>query len=292
MEGAVISWGATHEVKVQLATTASELASVLDISGSIDVGGFAGGSGALSAKAQYFNDVKGTSTSSYLVVSAQNSRTFRLRDPRMLSDGSIITPKDTNFDLGAFLSTHGDSFVEEVLLGGEYICVYTFETRTKQEQLFITGEIKASGMLGPVSTEDDVEGEFDRRVNESGTSFTVRRRAPAPPGPNGTCSHIGLWRLTHAAPGWTTRPGAPLPHRHRDPRAVPRYHRRHRRKGVLLLQSGRRLARAHRFQDPVLPRCPYGRACGLAPCVRGKGGHDHAPAMRTAPVPQRILVTS
>lgn len=205
VEGAIVSWGATHSVNVYLAQSTFEFADALDISGNIEVSTLAPGFG-VSAKASFFEAAKGSSASTYLVVSARNYVTYRLRDPRILSDGSVTTPDKANFTMGDFLSTHGDSFVDEVKLGGEYYCVYTFETRSRQEQLAVSAALAANGIVSGLDISGEVAVDFAKAVGESQTTFKVRSAVVRLPRSSGSQGPRSAWRAALVPGAYRRRP--------------------------------------------------------------------------------------
>lgn len=142
VNGDVLSLGADHDLKLTLVTSSSRLNKVLDMQFKAKIGL---GIVDVEAKTRFVRNVGVTATSTSLILRAKKVTTRRLRDPR-LNEGVNITAAG----LDKFIGQHGDTFVVEEEIGGEYIVVFHFKTRTRDEQTVVSASIKISTFFGSI----------------------------------------------------------------------------------------------------------------------------------------------
>ena len=85
-------------------------------------------------------------------------------------NSGISTPTD-NASRQQFFIRYGDSFISSRTLGGEYIAVYTFYSRSKQEQDTLTAEMQANGLLEGVNVDASLQTKIQ--------NFSIQRRRAA-----------------------------------------------------------------------------------------------------------------
>lgn len=152
----------TYKVCTDLLT----LSNTLEISQSLSVtyGKIASGS----EKTDFVSNLNVTTYSVSIVVHARHVSGIESMKTVGLKEG-ISAPKDAASRKTFFL-LYGDSFISSRTLGGEYIAVYTFYSRSKEEQDSLTAEMKAQGMWNGVSVDASLQAKI-----QSFTSSTQTR---------------------------------------------------------------------------------------------------------------------
>jgi hypothetical protein len=114
---------------------------------SIDISASAAASsafGSVDAKTKYVNQLSLTTTSIVMVVHAS-----KILGTTRFTDVSLrpgVQPPGSDDELIRFHRAYGDSFVSEIVTGGEYIATYTFYCRDISERTQVQAALSASGI--------------------------------------------------------------------------------------------------------------------------------------------------
>jgi hypothetical protein len=107
----------------------------------------------VSAKSKFLSDMKVTTYSVSIVVSAKHLTTVRALDVELSPD---IHPHPRN-QLKEFVKEYGDSFVNSGDVGSEYYAMYTYYSQTREEQTSLETELHAHGVFGGGSVSADLQ---------------------------------------------------------------------------------------------------------------------------------------
>ncbi len=145
--------GATSAVICKVCSDLETLAKTVDISQSLSVS--YGPIGSVSEKTDFVSSLNVTTYSVSIVVYAQHVNGTE-QMTTVTPNSGISTPTD-NASRQQFFVRYGDSFVSSRTLGGEYIAVYTFYSRSRQEQDTLTAEMQAHGLLEGVNVDASLQ---------------------------------------------------------------------------------------------------------------------------------------
>jgi hypothetical protein len=160
--------GGASSVHFWRITDLETLAKTLDVSQSLSVtyGDIASGS----EKTDFVSNLNLTTYSVSIMVHAKHGTgTYTLTD-FALKDG-IPAPK-THEERVQFFNGYGDSFVSSLTLGGEYIAVYAFYSRSEQEQTELVAEMQAAGLWDGVSVDANLQTKISNFTSSTNTRTT------------------------------------------------------------------------------------------------------------------------
>jgi hypothetical protein len=119
--------------------------------------------GSVDAKTKYVNQLSLTTTSIVIVVHASKSLGVTQFTDVWLRDG--VDPPRSDDQLITFHRTYGDSFVSEIVTGGEYIATYTFYCRDASERTQVKAALRASGISGEGKVAANLESAIQQVVS-------------------------------------------------------------------------------------------------------------------------------
>lgn len=171
LNGTFASTGAVSSVVCTVCTSASEVASALEIDASLSVA--YGALASVDAKTKFMSSLNITTYSITIVVHAKHSigserfTNVRLKD--------YIAAPGTDEEADSFVRTYGDSWISEISKGGEYFATYTFfsETRTEQQNLEVS--LRASGIVSGVTVEANLQAKMSQFVSTSNVTTTFKQ---------------------------------------------------------------------------------------------------------------------
>ncbi len=147
VSGGSQSQGGSSTVVCKVCTDLETLAKSVQISQSLSVS--YGPIGSVSEKTDFVSNLNVTTYSVSIVVYAQHvSATDQMTT--VTPNNGVSTPTDKT-SRQQFFVRYGDSFISSRTLGGEYIAIYTFYSRSKQEQDTLTADMQAQGLLDGVN---------------------------------------------------------------------------------------------------------------------------------------------
>jgi hypothetical protein len=133
------------ETRYSICRTASELAQAMQQQRGVSLAGL-GFLPLLNAKRRFFSQLKTTVYSLSVVVQSRCvSLSAQLLEPTLLAEADLSS-------LDAFVSAYGDSFVNSISYGGEFIGVYTFRSETQEQMQSLELQLEAGGLLVGLGT--------------------------------------------------------------------------------------------------------------------------------------------
>jgi Jacalin-like lectin domain len=128
-----------QELKYTMCETVEELYNALKISAKVAANfGFVGAD----AKSEYVHSMRITSTS--LVIAIYANKVLGTQEYTSISLKGI-KPEES---LNDFYKTYGDSFVNSITTGGEYIATYVFRCQSTEERKNVKASLQADGVTG------------------------------------------------------------------------------------------------------------------------------------------------
>jgi hypothetical protein len=134
----------------------------LNISGSI-ADNF--GEGSVDAKTQFVQKLNLTTYSMAIVVYTN------LITQSSACNDVVLTGKKPPTDLNEFFQAYGDSYVSELVLGAEYMCVYVFYCQSEDDQLKVSAAINAKG----ITDAGQLSGDLQTTFQDINSSVSVRQ---------------------------------------------------------------------------------------------------------------------
>lgn len=133
------------ETRYSICRTASELAQAMQQQSGVSLAGL-GFLPLLNAKRRFFSQLKTTVFSLSVVVQSRCvSQSAQLLEPALLPEVDLSS-------LDAFVAGYGDSFVNNIRYGGEFIGVYTFRSETQEQMQSLERQLEAGGLLMGLGT--------------------------------------------------------------------------------------------------------------------------------------------
>ena len=172
VKGRVEQTGGRSTVHIQVCDSVSELASALEIDGSLSVSYLKAVN--VTAKMSFMKKLNVTAHSITIVVYASHETgTWSVRN-LTLEDGVKApgTGEESAEEQADFADLYGDSYVSSATQGGEYYAVYTFHTETRDEQSKLKGELKGKGIGAGVTAELKIQGELSNFLKETSINWT------------------------------------------------------------------------------------------------------------------------
>jgi hypothetical protein len=167
VKGTMGSAGAISQLYYQVCYDSSSLQDALNVSGSVSA---SYGFGSASAKADYVDDLNVTDTSVSIVVYVNTilaSDTYT----NVALDVDPPTPESLN----DFFQVYGDSFVNQLVLGAEYMATYVFYSQTKAEQKQVSDQLKAHGITDGGSFSVEFQSSLDAAQQSIDTRQTMQQ---------------------------------------------------------------------------------------------------------------------
>lgn len=155
-----------NNLVIRFCETTESLKSTLEISTSISANyDFVE---SLTGKGKYFQELAVTTHSLCVVVYAVNAERIQLDNPQLIAGVEPPTP-ETALD---FYLTYGDSFINELQIGGVYIATYVFYSQTVQEKTELIASLNTNLIYdgGKLSTD------FSTKLAKVTESTTTRWR--------------------------------------------------------------------------------------------------------------------
>lgn len=164
VKGDTIQNGADVEVNYAVCYDYSQLQQALNISASIAA---SFGFGSVSDKTTFSQSLNVTNTSVTVVVYARNAL-------KMTGTNVALTAAQPT-NLNDFFQSYGDSFVNYIVAGGEYIAAYVFYAQTTEEQESISTEFQAQGISSSGTVDASVQANFETALKNINTKKTLKQ---------------------------------------------------------------------------------------------------------------------
>ena len=160
--------GPTTYARMAVCEGMTELTQALNIDQSLSIE--FGEVGKIDEKLEFARKQKATTESLSIVVHARHQeKQITAKDPKFKVD---LDPAK----LVDFVSSHGDSYVDSITVGGEYYGVYTFHTQTSEEQKDLKVELDAKGVRAGNSVELKAVVDLHDFAKSSRTAWTFDQR--------------------------------------------------------------------------------------------------------------------
>jgi hypothetical protein len=163
--------GGGSKVTCSVCTSAAEVASALEIDASLSVA--YGPVASVDVKTKYMSSLNITTYSLSMIVRAKHTEGIETSIDVKL-DPSVAVPS-TDADIDAFVSGYGDSWVSEIVRGGEYFGTYTFFSETKEEQTALEASLHASGIYSGVTVNAGVEAKMSNFLKTANVRYTFNQ---------------------------------------------------------------------------------------------------------------------
>jgi hypothetical protein len=160
VEGLIVEGSVRGQSHYSICRTASDLAQAMQqqSGGSLTGLGFLP---LLNAKRKFYQSLKSTTFSlTVLVHSRCITSSGTLLEPHLLPGINVDS-------LDEFANSYGDSFINSVNLGGEFLAAYTFRTETNEQMRSVENELQAGGMVMALGTPLNVGVSLGNLVNEA-----------------------------------------------------------------------------------------------------------------------------
>jgi hypothetical protein len=157
--------GGTSGVTCRVCTDLETLSNALEINQSLSVS--YGPVGSFDEKMRFVHNLKVTTYSVSIVVFARHTLGKETTTNVKLKNG--IKPPQGRAALRNFFRSYGDSYVVSTTRGGEYYAVYTFNSRTREEQSELVASMKAQGILDGVT----IDGSMQAKITSFSSSSSV-----------------------------------------------------------------------------------------------------------------------
>jgi len=159
--------GAVTQLYYQVCYDSSSLQDALNVSGSASA---SFGFGSASAKADYVDDLSVTNTSVSIVV--YSNRIVASQTCTDVEPAVALPVADT---LNGFFQAYGDSFVNQLVLGAEYMATYVFYSQSKSEQKKISEKLKACGITEGGTFSASLQTSLDQAQQSIDTRQTMQQ---------------------------------------------------------------------------------------------------------------------
>jgi hypothetical protein len=143
----------TESVSEAISASASVSGSVMDTSAD--------------AKATFVENIGMTSTSVVVIVHTI-TQTTQTANTTQLSDeaATVLGPLTGTQDVQDFYSDYGDSYVSQVVVGGEYYAAFVYDSTTTEQQETVTASLKASNLTFATSLSTSLSDVFEHDRHE------------------------------------------------------------------------------------------------------------------------------
>jgi Jacalin-like lectin domain len=156
VSGTVANTSAIGKLSFKRITDLETLATSLDVSQSLSVtyGSIASGS----EKTDFVSNLNLTTYSVSIIVHARHvSGIHALTDYALKTGISAPTNHEQRVQ---FFHGYGDSFISSLTLGGEYIAIYSFYSRSEQEQNQLVADLQLAGLYDGVQVNADLQAKI------------------------------------------------------------------------------------------------------------------------------------
>jgi len=146
---------------VYVCTSSESVSSALSVSASISASGI---DYSASAKATFTQQLNMTSTSVVVIVHT----IYQIQ-----TSAQSYNPTTQPADVQAFFTQYGDSFVDELVTGGEYYAAFVYNSTTTSEQESITASLKGAVSTGATSLSMSVSTDIDNAASSNNVTYTI-----------------------------------------------------------------------------------------------------------------------
>jgi len=165
--GKTLNGGASNEIKIHIVTDRESLSKSINISGSASVS-YLGDS--VSDKAKFINSLDITSYSiSILAYGKEISEHLVGTNPEWSKNSSPASSNSL-----AFYRAYGDSYISEIVKGGEFIGIYTFNSQSEADQQSIQNELHAKGIFSGVTVSADLSATLSTISSSTKTNLSFQ----------------------------------------------------------------------------------------------------------------------
>lgn len=156
-----------------VSVSTEELAQSLQLDPSLSLG-LPGPLQLFAAKASLLQSAKTTNHSVSVTIFARKvSRSSQCSNVKPKAGMGLPTD---NSSLDQFVETYGDSYISMLEEGGEYYCILTLYSQTKEEQKNLKSRLGVGGLLGPVSVGMDLQQNLTSVLSTVDLNFSLKQQ--------------------------------------------------------------------------------------------------------------------
>lgn len=166
LDGKVEEEGGEDLLRCNVALDIQELATSLSLDQSFSVGF---GPMAVDQKLKFLSELNITTTSVSLLIYCR-----KVLKIEKVTNAWFIEPEKLTGNLDAFVRSYGDSYVNSLTKGGEFIGIYVFYSQSKDEQKSLAFDLTAKGISPGMTVDASAQVKIDNFLKTTNTRYSYQ----------------------------------------------------------------------------------------------------------------------